>query len=202
MPGRSSVFSSSAGALAVAITLAAATPARAEWFITPFIGVKFAGATTFVSRGAGDTKVTLGGAVGVIGDGIFGLEAEAAYAPRFFEQSGVNDIVTRSYVFTAMGNVIVTLPREMTGYSLRPYTSGGGGLMRAGLDYIGDVLSVDSNLFGVNVGGGAIGALTPLTSVRFDLRYFKGISAAEDARDRIGRARLSFWRAAVGISIR
>ena len=52
----------------VAIAAASVRPAQAEWFVTPFIGLKFAGDTNFVDleQGAGNTKVTLGAAAGFV----------------------------------------------------------------------------------------------------------------------------------------
>ena len=78
-----------------------------------------------------------------------------------------------------MGNVIITAPRALTGYSLRPFVSGGGGLIHVGIQDVADILSVSENLFGVNVGGGAVGVLTPRTSVRFDLRFFKSVTKGD-----------------------
>jgi hypothetical protein len=187
----------------VFVSLAAARTASAEWFITPFIGVKFAGDTNFIDleQGASNTKLTLGAAAGFVGDGLLGVEGELGYSPRFFERSS-GSLVARSNVLTLMGNVIITAPRALTGYSLRPFVSGGGGLIHVGIHDVADVLSVDTNLFGINVGGGAVGVLTTRTSVRFDLRYFKSVSAEEEASPGIGPTRISFWRASVGLAIR
>ena len=186
-----------------ALILLAAAPARAEWFITPFIGLKFAGDTNFVDleQGASNTKVTLGASAGVVGEGLFGVEAEFGYSPRFFERSS-GSLIARSNVLTVMGNLILTAPRAVTGYSLRPFVSGGGGLIHVGIHDVADILSVDSNLFGINVGGGAVGALTARTSVRFDVRFFKSVSTEDEASIGFGPTRLSFWRASVGLAIK
>ena len=184
------------------LSLFASVPAHADFFITPFAGIKFAGDASIAELdfGASNTKFTLGGMAGVLGDGIFGVEADVAYVPRFFERSA-GTIVTRSHVFTLMGNVIVTVPRTITGYSLRPFVSGGAGLMRVKIDDIADILPVDSNLFGINAGGGAMGPLTPLMDVRMELRWFKSLTSGNETPLLPGSA-LSFWRAAVGLTIR
>lgn len=178
------------------------TPARADFFVTPFAGVKFAGNASIVELdfGASNTKFTIGGIAGVLGNGIFGVEADAAYVPRFFERSS-GTLVTRSHVFTLMGNVIVAVPRTITGYSLRPFVSGGAGLMNVNIDDVLDVLPVNSNLFGINVGGGAVGPLTNLVDVRLELRWFKSLTSGNETPLLPGTA-LSFWRAAVGLTIR
>jgi hypothetical protein len=191
-------------AVACILTLVNASAARADWFVTPFIGVKFAGSTNFVdleTGGAENTKLTLGACAGVVSDGMLGVEADVGYSPRFFERAS-GSLIARSNVLTVMGNVIVTVPRSVTGYALRPFFSGGGGLMHVGIDDIANVFGVDSNLFGINVGGGAVGGLTARTSVRFDLRYFRTVTNESEDSVGFGATRLSFWRLGVGLTIR
>ena len=183
--------------------VATAQPAAAEWFITPFIGIKFAGTTNTVDleQGAGNTKLTVGATAGFLTDGLFGVEADFGYSPRFFERSSGSDLVARSQVVTLMGNVIIAAPRSLTGLSLRPYVSGGGGLLRLGVDDVLNLLSFDTNLFAINVGGGAIGGISNRSDLRFELRYFKNVSEGEDALG-FGPTRISFWRANIGITVR
>ena len=180
-----------------------ATEARADWFVAPFLGVKFAGDTSFVNldQGAGNSRFVFGATAGFVGPGILGIEADLGYYPRFFERSSGN-LVARSSVLTLMGNVLVTVPRDWTGYALRPFVSGGAGYMHVGIDYLADVFRVDSNRLAVNVGGGAVGGLTARTDVRFDLRYFKTADQEDELTVGFGPASLSFWRASVGLTIR
>ena len=183
--------------------LAGESRAAADWFITPFLGVKFAADTSFVDpdQGASNSRLTVGATAGFMGTGILGAEGEVAYYPRFFERSS-GTLVNRSNVATIMGNVIVTVPRDWTGYALRPYATGGAGYMHIGIDSALDIFNVDANRLAFNVGGGAVGGLTATTDVRFDLRFFKSASR-EDANVGIGGATsLSFWRATVGVTIR
>ncbi len=189
--------------LSLLLTLSKAATASAEWFITPFIGMKFGGDTNFVDleRGASNAKLTIGVTAGLVSEGMLGVEADFGYSPRFFERSS-GSLVARSQVLTLMGNLILTAPSGLTGYSLRPFVSGGGGLMHVGIDDVANVFDVDSDLFGVNIGGGATGGLSARTSVRFDLRYFKSITNEDQARVGFGSTSLSFWRAAVGLTIR
>jgi hypothetical protein len=204
LPARSfGCFSSSrVGVAALVFSLFATAPAHADFFITPFAGIKFAGTASIVEldSGASNTKFTLGGIASVLGDGLFGVEADVAYLPRFFERSS-GTLVVRSHVFTLMGNVVVAVPRTITGYSLRPFVSGGAGLMHVNIEDVADLLPVNSNLFGLNVGGGAVGPLTPLMDVRMELRWFKSLTSGNETPLLPGTA-LSFWRAAVGITIR
>jgi len=176
--------------------------ASADWIFTPFAGLKTGGDTNFVDldQGAGATKLILGGSAGLLGDGVLGVEADFGYSPRFFETTP-GRLVVSSSVTTLMGNVIVAMPRELTRESLRPYFAGGLGLMHATIDDVAGVFQVDSNLLGLSVGGGAIGAISARTSLRFDLRHFKNISK-EDTRVGFGTTRLGFWRLTAGLTIR
>jgi hypothetical protein len=84
-------------------------------------------------------------------------------------------------------------------------SSGSVGLLHARVASA-QLATANSSLFGMNIGGGAIGPLTPRTSVRFDLRYFRNLSHDEESenfRDLAGNpANLSFWRGTVGLSFR
>lgn len=187
----------------LAFTLSTAAPAAADWFVTPFLGVKFAADTTFVDvdQGASNSRLTIGASAGFIGTGIFGVEGDVAYYPRFFERSA-GTLVDRSNVATVMGNVIVTVPRDWTGYALRPYATGGAGYMHIGIDSALDLFNVDADRLAFNVGGGAVGLLTARTDVRFDLRFFKSTNREDEENASLGPTGLSFWRATVGITIR
>lgn len=189
-------------AVSAFMVLASVSPARADFFLTPFAAIKFAGNSRIVDLddGASNTKFALGAIVGALGDGLFGMEADVTYVPRFFERSS-GSLVARSHVLTVMGNLMIAAPRDLTGYGLRPFISGGGGLMHISIDDVAGIFPIDSNLFGINVGGGAVGPLTNVLDVRFDLRYFKSISTESTESLRTGAA-LSYWRAAVGLTIR
>ena len=177
------------------------TPARADWFVSPFIGLKFAGDTNIVDpeRAVDQTKMTLGGSVGILSDQILGLEFDIAYVSAFFEGPDPGILITGSRVTTLMGNVIVAMPIGLTGKSLRPYVGGGLGLIAPRID--DEVFPVRSNLFGANVGGGAFGPISERTSLRFDLRYFKNLSGEDEPVVRGQSTQLSFWRATVGVSL-
>ena len=173
----------------------------------PFVGVGFAGETTFLvlGRGAGESKLTLGGSVALVSDGLLGIEADVAHTPGFFK----NDkdplplrLVTSSRVTTVGGNLIIATPLAVTRESLRPYLVGGLGLMQARIDDLVSVFPLDKNLLGLSLGGGAIGLFSERTGVRFDLRHLKAITGEDGPLAADGTSRLSFWRASVGVIIR
>jgi outer membrane protein with beta-barrel domain len=181
-----------------------ATEARAEWWVNPWIGLKFGGSSTFVvlEQSDDETKLALGGSGGVLGPGILGIEADFAYIPRFFERN--NELIRQSSVTTLMGNVIIAVPLRITRDSLRPYVVGGVGLIRARLEDSGGIFDLDSKLFGLNVGGGAIGPVTNRVSIRFDLRHFSNLTGPRAPGLTIDNepANLNFWRATVGVVFR
>ena len=141
-------------------------PAAAEWQVRPFIGFSFGGATTFVDpdHAIETQNVVMGISGGWLGE-IFGLEADFGRAPGFFQTDDVRDsvvehLVLTSSVTTLTGNVVVALPRRMAGYGLRPYFSGGAGLMH--VDAFGKFGIVEHNrtLPALSLGGGVTGFLT------------------------------------------
>jgi hypothetical protein len=165
----------------------------------------FAGETNFLvlGRGAGDSKLTLGGSVALLSDGVLGIEADVGHTPGFFKRD--NDalrLVTSSRVTTLGGNVIVAAPLAVTRESLRPYLVGGLGLMQARSDDLVSLFPLDKDLLGLTLGGGAIGLLSERTGVRFDLRHLKAISGEDGPLAAEGASRLSFWRASLGVIVR
>jgi hypothetical protein len=179
-----------------------AQPARADYIFTPTFGVAFGGRTAFLDLdgGAESTHLIFGGAAGWLSSGIFGVEGDFAYAPRFFEHDG--QVVLASTLVTLTGNVIVAAPLRVTGYSLRPYLIGGLGLIHSGITYQAPLDPIDDNSLGMNIGVGAIGLLSPRTGLRFELRHVRTFGS--DINEATGEpgARLSFWRATFGVLIR
>lgn len=167
------------------------------------LGVKFKGGSNFIDleQAAGENKLTVGAAAGFLSAGIFGVEAEVAFTPGFFQRSGGGNFVAGSHVATVMGGVIVAAPRSIVGESLRPYVSGAIGLIDVGISDLIDLASVDSRLLGMSVGAGAIGPIGRGTAMRFDLRYVRSLGSSDDAVV-FGETQISFWRAGVGMMFR
>lgn len=170
--------------------LLAPRTARAEWHFTPAFGVTFAGSTTLVEVQPGSDKrhINFGGMVSRFGDGIIGVEGVVLYTRHFFEFSGPRDPadpvapqIAKSYTLSATGNVVLTVPKRWTEYFLRPYVSGGFGMVRAVSIDQPDALQattlypIHSTMPAFDVGGGAIGFLSQGTGIRFDVRYHAGL---------------------------
>ena len=102
-----------------------------------------------------------------------------------------------------MGNAVLTTPRSWNRYGLRPTLSGGIGLLHAAAEDQLDLLGYSLNLWGVNIGGGAVGFLSDHVGVRVDLRYFQNISSVPE--EDLGRLtlgdplRLRYWTASFGV---
>lgn len=182
--------------------------AGADWIFAPFIGSTFAGSTALpdLEQGASSAQVIFGGSAGLWTGGIFGVEGDFSYAPRFFETDNTGGIFTDSNVFTLGGNVVVATPVSVTRESLRPYVVAGLGWMHTSIDEVSivlpEILGRARNSVAVNFGGGAIGFITPRTGIRFEVRHFRSLERDTDPFTLETQSLLSFWRATVGVVIR
>ena len=189
--------------IATAILVVSPAPARADWQFAPFFGYSFKGETTLVTPEAlGDLKVrwTVGGTVTLIGRGPIGVEGTVLVVPHFFEAGNVG-AVSSSRIYALMGNVVLAAPQGWNEYGLRPFVSGGLGLMHASQRTTSPVFPIDQNLLGYNVGGGAIGFINDHTGLRFDLRYYSSLSRTDEAVA-LGPVRLRYWTGTVGVVLK
>jgi hypothetical protein len=202
--------------LAVSSLVVFAIPraAAAEWQFAPFVGLTFLGSTSIadievVDETFASEKVhpNFGGSVSFLGSGIFGVEGIFTWTPGFFQQGDL-DLVESSRTIALMGNLVLTTPRKLTEYSLRPFVSGGFGLLKPYVrqkESVGTepLPPVDLNLAGYNIGGGAIGFISQRTGIRFDLRYYSTIRPTDEGGVTIeGRTRLRYMTASVGVVFR
>jgi len=97
-------------------------PARAETLLTPWLGANTRGRD---APAAIDFGVTAGTTVA----GVIGVDVDFGYSPDFFGNN------LNSYLLTTMGNVTVGIPFDGTRRAgIRPYVTGGIGLIRARID--------------------------------------------------------------------
>lgn len=202
--------------LLLSALLAGITPgeAVAEWQFAPFVGFTFAGDTNinFVEDGPPDRHWLLGGSARLVGAGPIGLESLFLYVPGFFEPRDTEPVfadqapitIIESRTFALMGNVVLTTPRAWNEYGLRPYVSGGMGLLGVYALDQNNLFPARGNLLGYNVGGGAVGFLTDRVGVRFDLRYISTTPHGRESSEDIltvdsERVRLHYWTATVGV---
>jgi hypothetical protein len=203
-------------ALACAVVLCGSLrEARADYLFIPFIGGTFAGRTAFLTgrledltgqlEAGGSQRPTFGGSAGWLSSGLLGIEGDFSYTPGMFQRDTERlppGFIYDSSVITLSGNVIVAVPQAVTGYSLRPYVVGGLGLIQTHFNYDDVFTTVDDDSLGFNVGGGAIGFLTPRTGVRFEVRHFRTFDREPNEATLEVLPRLSFWRFTVGVVIR
>lgn len=170
-------------------------PARADFFMTPFAGVTFGG-NSADGEGAYGTSLTWMGA------GVFGFEFDFAYHPDIFN---INDSFSPDIkASTVMGNLVVGAPfGGDTGRGVRPYFSGGGGLIRTASARTDLFDEVTSNDFGINMGAGVVGFFSDHVGVRGDVRYFRSLQDVERGTLldlQVGD--FDYWRTTVGATFR
>ena len=168
----------------------------------------FGGNTTILDpdNATGDIHPAVGISGTWLSKGVFGAEAIATLTPGFF-QKGDGQFIDSSRATALMGNVVVTAPRKYTEYFLRPYVSGGLGMIRATESdhaLLGNsLIDLNANFAAFNIGGGAIGFFSQSVGVRFELRYFSTLHGTErPASEVVGEARLRYMVTSVGLTFR
>lgn len=194
--------------LLIAVALASAAPAAAEWHIVPLVGLTFKAETNLYGLEPVPIPkhVNIGGAVTLLGKGIFGVEGITVFSPGFRSEPVNTDVPTSiesSRIFGLAGNAVLTTPKHLTEYFLRPYVSGGIGYMRLAVNPIkgAEALSLHENFPALNIGGGATGFFTQHTGVRFDLRYYKRIGETNEGPV-LDHPNVSFMTLSVGVVFR
>jgi opacity protein-like surface antigen len=205
--------------LTLLLTLAAATPARADWLLTPYIGGVFGGASNqFTFNDTDDEfeqRMNLGVSFGYYSKGIFGFEVDYGVAPNFFQFTGGTNnfdlLDLDSSVQTLMGNVVLALPVGGPDGPFRPYVSGGLGTIRTQLRSESDVFEeLRSNDTGYNFGAGAHLLAKGRFGLRFDVRYFRGFESIDDEdpvdnplfEQPFANEVFNFWRGTIGATFR
>lgn len=150
---------------AVAFLAAASPKARAEGFISPFIGFNFGGDAACPNvQGCQDKRMNFGVALGATGN-VFGFEEEFGYAQDFFGSAAT----LKSSVLTVMSSVMLA-PKIGP---VRPYFLTGVGLIKTHVDLTtASILTTDNNNFGWDIGGGVHVTVAPHVGIRGDIRYF------------------------------
>ncbi len=183
------------GVLAIGIAIGTATPARAQGFISPLVGLNFGGDAQCPNlTGCQDKRINASVSFGVMGN-VLGFEEEIAYAPDFFgTAAGLS-----SSVLTLMSNVMV-VPKIGP---VRPYVEGGIGLIKTHVDLTTtSVFTTSNNGLGWDVGGGVIGFIGPHVGIRGDLRYVHAFQDLTVLGFTLSNAKLNYGRASVGVVLK
>lgn len=177
--------------------------AAAEWHFTPMLGATFFGEITApfdVDLAAGKVHRNFGGSVSLLGGGLLGAEGMMVWTPGFF--TGERGLVSKSRSIAVMGNVVLTTPRRWTEYSLRPFVSGGVGVLTASKTEFSEVFPINRTIPAFNIGGGAIGFLSERTGLRFDFRYYRSLARAVEVPIDPERVHMRYMTASVGLVLR
>ena len=177
---------------------------REDLLFIPYLGFTFGGDSSLfadLEEGSGESASALGGSVVLVGQGVFGVEADIGYVPGFFERGERQIVFPGSFVTNLTGSAMFTLPLAITRESLRPYVVAGGGLLWAEARDVASVFPIRSTMPAIALGGGAIGFLSNTVGVRFDLRYVRSLGEGEDRIAGTG-PRVRFWRGSVGLVLK
>jgi hypothetical protein len=197
--------------LALMVFAAAPAKASADWLFTPFIGMNWGGAAEFNDFADSfedefEQKMNFGAQLSWMGAGALGFEVDFGYSPNFFENtSGDGDFgFGDSNVTTLMANLKVGVPfGGQSGGGIRPYASGGLGLIKTRIEDPDDLFELNSTDWGLNVGGGVAGFFTDNIGLQGDIRYFRSLQDNEpDDEFDLALGSFNFWRGTVGLVFR
>jgi opacity protein-like surface antigen len=186
--------------LVCGLTLAASN-ARADVYISPFVGVYFGGDAggEFIDEAEERDRLAWGFAAGGMRAGAFGAEIDVAYTSDFFgTEIGDNSLLT------IMPTAIIGIPLGgQRGPGLRPYATAGLGVIRRRIN-VGGANVLDDTDGAYSVGFGVMGFVATPVGFRADYRYFRNFSS--DLIDlgnlEIRRGTFDFSRASAGIVFR
>jgi opacity protein-like surface antigen len=183
-----------------------ASPAHADGFISPTVGVDFGGNAGGTLRtaasGAADSgsKINWGVAAGWMGGGFAGFEEDFSWSPNFFG-SGGNIDSTR--VVTLMSNVIIGAPiGGQKGVGIRPYAALGVGWINQNIKTLNGANNFTENDFGWDLGAGVMGYFSNNVGLRFDYRYFRNFQETTTNVIGLEVGHFAFNRASVGVLFR
>ena len=188
-----------AGAMTLVLT---PTQARADGFVSPWIGSAFGSNNGISGSSIKSGQTTFGVNAGGMGAGIIGGEVDFGYSPSFF---GTKSDFGNNTVVDLMGNVILGIPVGGThGAGIRPFVTAGAGLLRTQID--GGKFSrgsSSSNGLGWNAGAGVMGYFAQHIGLRGDIRYLRGFKETDlGFTTGANLNTLKFWRASVGVVLR
>jgi opacity protein-like surface antigen len=185
-----------AAALSVFLLAISAIPARADGFVTPYIGFNYGGNSNCANfSNCEDKRKNFGVSFGSMGK-VVGFEQDIAYAKDFFGKvPGVD-----SSVLTIMSNILVGVGSG----PVQPYALFGMGLIRphTTLDVTNLLTSFSKNSFGYDYGFGLNVYFPKTVGVRGDIRKLRTFGDVPLLGNLTAEEKLEFWRASVGLALR
>lgn len=188
------------------VLLPASAQAQSGWFFSPFIGGNFGGNADFGDfpdeDDAVERRMDFGATLGW-NPSVVGFEFDLGYSPNFFQDTAgdANFEFGDNNVTTLMGNVLLSAP---PGSGVRPYASGGLGLIRASVQSATGLFNdLSTNDLGMNIGGGLNANFNDNVGIRGDVRYFRALQDNEADNDLdLSLGSFDFWRGSVGLTFR
>ena len=180
-------------ALALALVVVGAAPARADRFFSPFLGFSFgqdAGNCASLTN-CEEKRLNLGAAFGST-HGVFGFEEEIGYAPDFFGKTAAGN----NAVLTLMSNLMAVVPAG----PVQPYAIVGLGLVRPHTKFDAASLALDQNALGYDIGGGVNIFLLHRIGIRGDVRHIHTLQTV--TLGLFSSDKLDFWRGSAGLTFR
>src|SRR2546427_12845807 len=182
-----------ASSLVAAFVALAPAPARADGFVTPYIGFNFGGdsANCACLIACEETRTNWGVTFGTA-RGIFGFQEDIGYAPDFFGKTAGGD----NAVLHFMTDLMVVVPAG----PVQPYAFIGIGVIRPHAKLDVSSLTVDKNALGHDLGGGLNDFFAHSGGVHGEVRHlrtFKDFTLPGFSSDK-----LDFWRASAGLTFR
>jgi hypothetical protein len=178
--------------------------ASADWLFTPFLGSTFGGSANVNGTGPDfkdefERKLNYG--MSLASGGPIGFEVDLGYSPNFFGVSGNStriNLVGDGNVTTLMGNLLI----GASAGSVRPYASGGIGIIRSKVDDPGSFFDgVSSSDLGMDAGAGVV-FLSGSIGVRGDIRYFRALQNNDPNGVDLSLGDFRFWRGTVGVTFK
>jgi hypothetical protein len=171
-------------------------PAHAQGFVNAGLGVS-------TGSPSAEGRANFVADVGWLPREPIGVEIDMTYAPSFFKNPGS---FTENRVATVMGNVIVAASDRQGGYrrrrrgaSVRPYLSGGFGLMSERVATANPAIAVSNRHLGVDAGLGVMALPQASFGVRAEVRYFQDLVGTNEGNATgIDFGSFHFWRVSVG----
>jgi len=180
-------------AFALVLTTLGAVPARADSYVSPFVGFNFGGdsANCASLTSCNEKRTNFGLAFGST-SGILGVEEELGYAKDFFG----NVPGASNSVLTLMSNLVLVIPAG----PVQPYGVIGLGLIHAHAQLDTSSLSLTKNTIGYDIGAGLNIFLVHSVGIRGDVRHMHTLQ--DVTLGIFSSTKLDFWRGSAGVTFR
>lgn len=158
----------------VGLVLAAAPQlALADAYLAPFLGANFGGDVGRPLNAAAQDRgrAAIGGTLGAMGGGIFGVELDFSYTKDFYSSNAA--VASGNNLVTVIPALVLGVPLGgQRGPGVRPFVLAGAGLVRRNFDF-GSLTSVSQNDLAYTVGGGVMAFFSDHIGIRGDVRHIR-----------------------------